>query len=563
MARPTSLSFSPDDKASFALACWDGSVAIFLSTHSNASFDNDKCAASSGGRAWKRVWRETTAPATIGGATSGNFEDQDGTFLCWCRGSTDESPATLMVSSYKVKIGACAHSSSHELPLAHNEGTGARDLLQCADHVATTAPGFEVFVDALGERVGGAVLDPLGPGAIRSTVERYLIHGLAADQGAIALYDSNLCLFVIPLSMLYGTGCIKVLSDGQNYSGPGAPGTGRGAVFEAKELAAPLPRKLTLVNNDHGLVAAKVRLHCGSEGHRIGDDPPEGLRLSVLWRDAKTGEDTPDHGGLGGVAEGGEFARLPFLPGELADRDEEQGGVFGADIRYGRLALFTRYVTLIYARPDSGSSCGESLESRAGSWETYATYPLVHGVLLGGTSKIVGFLKTFISCIRRSCFPSFMRLTQALGPSRRASSFSMNFSCQDFVHAHAGFRPFLLRFFDPLLRRCSDPILGHLCTTQSPFLLPSSVSQERPRRRLFASPIPRQTSPSSISSRSWKPRKEAEVVARLSGSSPFVIDPSRRGVGSTSPMEFVRRRWDGKALRFACTFLQDPGEERS
>lgn len=378
MARPTSLSFSPDDKASFALACWDGSVAIFLSTHSNAGVDNDKLAASGGGRSWKRVWRETTAPATVGG----NLEDQDGTFLCWCKGYTDESPATLVVSSYKVEIGACARSSSHELPLLRNEETGTRDLLQCS---GTTATGFEVFGDALGERVGGAVLDPLGPGAIRSTVERYLIHGLAADRGTIALYDSNFCLYVMPISMLFGAGRIKVLSGGQNYSGPGSLETGREAVFEAKkEPVAPLTRKLTLVNNDHGLVAAKVRLHCGSEGHRVGDDSPEGLRLSVIWRDAKTGEETPDHGGLGAVAEDGEFARLPFLPGELADGDVQQGGVFGADIRYGRLALFTRYVTLIYARPDSGSSCDESMESRAGSWETYATYPLVHGVLFGG-----------------------------------------------------------------------------------------------------------------------------------------------------------------------------------
>lgn len=380
MARPTSLSFSPDDKASFALACWNGSVAIFLSTHSNVGVDNDKLAASGDGRSWKRVWRETTSPATVGG----NLEDQDGTFLCWCKGYTDESPATLAISSYKVEIGVCALSSSHELPLFRNKESGTRDLLQCS---GMTGSGFEVFEDALGERVGGAVLDPLGPGAVRSAVERYLIHGLAADRGIIAMYDSNLCLHVMSISMLFGAGRIKVVSDGQHYPGPGSLETGRETVFEEKkEPIAPLTRKLTLVNNDHGLVVAKIRLHYRPEDHRVDDDSPGGLRLSVIWRDAKTGEETTDHGGLGAVLEAGEFARLPFLPSEIADGDEQQGGVFGADIRYGHLALFTRYVTLIYTRPDSGSSCDESSKSRAGSWETYATYPLVHGVLLGGMS---------------------------------------------------------------------------------------------------------------------------------------------------------------------------------
>ena len=401
MARPTSLSFSPDDCASFALACWDGSVAIFLSTQNNAGLGKgDKRAAAGGGRSWKRVWRETTALAKIGGGNTGNLEDQDGTFLCWCKDYKDESPANLVVTTYQVKIGACARgrqSNWSGLPLAHDVETGTGDLSRYLDNVLTTAPGFEVFEGGLGERVGGSVLGPSPLGATVATIERYLIHGLAVRRGSVALYDSDLCLHVIPVSTLFGAGRIILQPESQNISALDACETSREAVSAAGEETptAPLARKRTLVNNDHGLVAVEVRRGLASEGLGLDDNPTEGLRLSVVWRDANTGLETPDRGGLGGVAEGGEFARLPFLPCEIVDGEDQPDGVFGADVRWGCLALFTRYTTLIYARPGVGVASVKV--SEVGRWKSYPTYPLVHGVLFGGEASSQFYL--FIFCL--------------------------------------------------------------------------------------------------------------------------------------------------------------------
>lgn len=448
MARATSLSFSPDDSATFALACWDGKVALFVPTTASEATASPPDASlpetpkntireSGGGggndvdsrRTWKQVWREAAAatPGKIGGGNwGGNLEDQDGAFLCWCKGSpgSDASAADLAVSAYRVTTGDCLSRRCEENRVASSGGetsptpittTGElprRKSSQAAFPPAmATGPGFELFAErGLGERVGGAVSGSRPAGLTpEPTAERYLIHGMATGPSFVALYDSDFCLHVVSLAAILSAGhvlvppppptprpieAVEVLSTAED-----TVKTSRGAAGAGASTSL-LTTKVTLVSNDHGLIAAGVRQHRGPEGEGADDILPseDGLELSITWRNAISRVETPDDGKCIG-REAGEDRRLSFLPGELEkdDRggggDGGNGGVFGADVRWGRFALFTRYTVLVYTRPDEGEAAGKAQRAKGGNspavtplggWRAYAEHPVVHGVLLGG-----------------------------------------------------------------------------------------------------------------------------------------------------------------------------------
>lgn len=441
MARATSLSFSPDDNATFALACWDGKIALFLPTAAGeaavsppssqlSETRKDTTQGGSGGggggrnkgiggrRTWEQLWRATASAAPR------NLEDQDGAFLCWCEGSEGSDAPTpgLAVSAYNVTTGDCLvrqrceeeNRNDRAVSSSSRGGVAPTPTTDGVPPAVTTGPGFELFAgDGLGETVGGAVSGSRPAGLTgEPTAERYLIHGLAAGPGFVALYDSELCLHVVSLAAILGAG--RVLPPPPPPPPPRP--TASAAVFPAVEdtgtssladaagaeaTASLLVRTVTLVNNDHGLVAACVRRHRGSEGDGVGKaaQSEDGLELLITWRNATSGVETLDNGECVGRESGGGDRRLPFLPGELADDEGGvvggNGGVFGADVRWGRVALFTRYSVLVYTHPRKGGAAGTAQEVKGGNavaaarleggWSAYAETPVVHGLLLGGT----------------------------------------------------------------------------------------------------------------------------------------------------------------------------------
>lgn len=490
MARATSLAFSPHNCGTFALACWDGKVAIFAPTMAGDAISKpdqnstDKPGDKRGGdgekrREWKYVWREeAAAPIKLIGRSGGkggtSLEDQDGAFLSWCSqvsADPSDSPADLAISTYSV-----AAEGYMRLNRKHDDGAAPSEYLEKSPKAIeeppkssgvslekereplnelkswelSKGPGFELFAEkGLGERVGGVASGSRPPGTTEPTAERYLIHGLAAGSNFVALYDSDLCLHVVSLAAVLSAGCIlspspkdriitaetvtelkrqtfPILRDaditssrpedlnitplGSRDEGKTSPGSGDadetspGPADEDKISPLSLEtKKVTLVSNDHGLVVAEeeCRRHCGPGGGGVdhAPSPPEGLALSITWRDAFTGAETLDNGECAGGEQNGSYGdrrQLPFLPGRLADdgTDEESDGVFGADVRWGHLALFTRYMALVYKRSNvrkDGSSDSEggagveiSSTNAAGGWKLYPEYPIVHGVLFGG-----------------------------------------------------------------------------------------------------------------------------------------------------------------------------------
>lgn len=461
MARATSLSFSPEDSATFALACWDGKVALFLPLPTVAveaagsppdprlsETRQDKIAESGRGggggggskgvggrRSWKHLWREAAAAASPskkpggkgGGKGGGNLEDQDGAFLCWCKGpaGSDAAAAGLAVTAYSVKIDECPGQRCEEQDRSSDgfapskdgamptQITGEQSSYAPFQSAVATGPGFELFAGGgLGERVGGAVSGSRPRGLTpEPTAERYLIHGLAAGPSFVALYDSDLRLHVVSLAAILDAGRVfppplppppRPTAVAEAFPAVEEAGastsTSAGAVGE-EASASLLVDRVTLASNDHGLVAACVRRHRGPDGVGSVVNPEDGLELLLTWRNAISGAETPDGGECVGEGSGGDGRRLPFLPGELAEDDRGgdggNGGVFGADVRWGRVALFTRYSVLVYTRPGRGNAAGNILGAKgtndfaaspAGDWNAYAGAPVVHGLLLGGTA---------------------------------------------------------------------------------------------------------------------------------------------------------------------------------
>lgn len=457
MARATSLSFSPTDSATFALACWDGAVVVFTPTSTataatstppfpdgispslietlpdrRGSGDNTSRIDS---RAWKPVWREKPAPVKAGGGKGGSLEDQDGAFLCWCRRPGSNAVADLAVSAYGVTANACSGSEHRDHAPPGLQGvTGSGDGLHGSDGCAQKGPGFELFAAGLGERLGGMLAGSRPSGVTEHTAERYLIHGLAAGPKFVALYDSDLCLHVVSLAAILSAGSVLPPPSCRN---PAAEAVARESVQEAPHLTGdatqtqsdaaatedgpPPTAKVMLVSNDHGLAVADVVRHREPGGHGFDGSclAEGGLKLSVTWRNPTTGEETADDGKCAGKA-GGSDTRMPFLPAQLASDavDDELCGVFCADVRWGRLALFTRYTVLVYTRLSQEIEAAgkapeaeaESLSapSLAGGWRAYAGYPIVHGVLLGGERWVL--------------FGSDSRLRSADGRGRPAMS---------------------------------------------------------------------------------------------------------------------------------------------
>ena len=473
MARATSLSFSPDDNETFALACWDGKVALFLpaaevetaaslaDTRPSETREADIAENGGGGgsrsggsrsisgrRAWEQLWGEAAGDASPSKKPSGkgkggvNLEDQDGAFLCWWRGPAgSDAPATgLAVTAYSVKAGECPIPRCGE---EHRGNDGSASSCKDATmptpikgeqvydapfpSAAATGPGFELFAgDRLRERVGGAVSGSRPPGlAPEPTAERYLIHGLAAGPSFVALYDSDLCLHVVSLAALLGAGRVlpppppppltrPPIAVAQAFPAAGDAGTSSsaGALGEEGSTSLLSEDRVTLASNDHGLVAALVRRHREPEGEGVGGvaRPGDGLELLLTWRNAISGLETPDNGECVGEGSCGDGRRLPFLPGELAEDGGRvggggNGGVFGADVRWGRVALFTRYIVLVYSRPGEGKAAGNTeraeggndfAASPAGGWSAYAEAPVVHGLLLGGNARMVSAMRIYL-----------------------------------------------------------------------------------------------------------------------------------------------------------------------
>lgn len=420
MARATSISFSPDDNLSFALACWDGNVALFrLAAAASPSPDQTSdnrarsppisCDNGSGGngadrREWELSWREISAPVKIGGGKGGSLEDQDGTFLCWCKGNDRGSPAGLAVSTYRAETDRGAHAADNAPEVVGQSHESESD--------AARGAGFDVFAEGLGDRVGGAVSGPRPASATEATAERYLIHGLAAGPSFVALYDSDMCLHIASLAALLGAGGVLPSPAGRTATVDVASELRRARVSRTEETVRPAvaslepssPRtaKVTLVNNDHGLIAAEAWRDRGTGlGGVDGDNPEglgsEGLGISITWRNPVTGMETPDDGKCIGES-GRKTGCLPFLPPYLAvDQGGEGGGVFGADIRWGRFALLTRYTVLVFARAHErygADSGGEA--AQVGGWRSYPHFPLVHGVLLGGETGMLHLLPTCV-----------------------------------------------------------------------------------------------------------------------------------------------------------------------
>lgn len=425
-----------------------------------------------GGVAWKSVLREKTASANekIGGGKGGTtLEDQDGTFVCWCNGRDKNALSTLVVSSYRVKtIGAdCKREEG-----CNSAGLAAEppsppplkyEPQSAFDPTASTGPGFELFEKGEGDRVAGVVTGPCSA-VTESTAERYLIHGLAAGPNFVTLYDSNQCLHVVSLAAILDAGGIlntslappapcpatftRVISDLTDDSIKAGEVKGSTPLDTAAlenspsqaATAAAAEAKTTLVNNDHGLVVAddawrdsRPEAHSCTESH----PPEEGLQLSVTWRDARTGSETPDEGELCAGSKSGsgkDRARLCFLPNQVRVNGggvSGGDGVIAADVRSGRLALFTRHTTFVYSRLDRGAGGGGSSASKGqrdravpatamGGWRAYLESPLVHGVLFGGTALVrVG--EIFLGGVLRFCLLSTWYMSSKL---------SMNFVMQ-------------------------------------------------------------------------------------------------------------------------------------
>ena len=473
MARATSLSFSPEDNATFALACWDGKIALFLpasaveadqsppnSRLSEFRKDNIEISSDGGGgskgasgrRAWKQLWREVAAATSPskkrggngGGNGGGNLEDQDGAFLCWCKGPAgSDAPAAagLAVTAYSVRTGDCPRqrceedcrsgrcASFKDGTMPTPPATGEQSSLEPFPPAVETGPGFELFAGGgLGERLGGAVSGSRPAGLTpEPTAERYLIHGLAAGPNFVALYDSDLCLHVVSLAAILGAG--RVLPPPLPPPRPCAVAEAFSAVRDAEtssagdvgeEAAASLlVDRVTLASNDHGMVAACVRRYRGPEGDGVGSvaQSEDGLELLLTWRNATSGLETPDNGECVGRGSSGDGRRLPFLPGELGDDDGgggggNGGGVFDADVRWGRAALFTRYCVLVYTRPGTGEGAGSAQGVKsgdftaarpAGGWSAFAEAPVVHGLLLGGMGPRAWAAHYFI-CTEQNMF---------------------------------------------------------------------------------------------------------------------------------------------------------------
>lgn len=435
MARVTSLSFSLNNSATFALACWDGKMALFLpaapaeaavlpptpslfkasTTTATAGGDgfNDSGEGVGSKRAWKQVWREEAAAAAPGkaggGKARGSLEDQDGTFLCWCKGS-DASTTDVAVSTYCTTTGDCSkrrcgdpdERGGETTPPAPRDAASEFPLPEPPREAYPPAmgPGIEVLAEGgLGGRIGGAVSASRRDGVTREpTAERYLIHGLAAGPGFVALYDSDLCLHVVSIAAMLSDTCVLPPPTPTNEEEASSRHPDEASTVAAAHAEALTPprhtQNVTLVNNDHGLIAACVRRHNGPGSADAAAPPDGGLDLAITWRDAFSGVETPDDGECVGQRRDENDRRLSFLPGELAGdyrgSDDNDGGVFCADVRWRRLALFTRETVLVYTRPareKAGRKGQEAPYGNAlgpGGWRAYAEHPIVHGLLLGG-----------------------------------------------------------------------------------------------------------------------------------------------------------------------------------
>lgn len=409
------------------------------------------------GRAWKQVSRAKALSTT---AVS-HLEDQDGAFVCWCCGhgrtpGTDNAgyqTADLAVSSYRIAADNIvignhdAIADSHDLFSSFPASPRFTDVVGAAfDPSASTGPGIELFAEGGRGKRSGGVMTGSRSNLPEATAERYLIHGLTSGQNFVALYDSDLCLHVISLGAILEADRVltpapsarvsaensmtlplanfpDVTRDDKTLPAGTDPNLVRpetNPIAHAENTKASLKGKhdpprsaaseVTLVNNDHGLVKAEVCRYGVPGEHWASSE--EDLGLSITWRDAFTGAETPDgmegvKGGVGGGHDHGgrdRQRRLSFLPGYVEGDGNEScnEGVIAADVRWWRLALFTRYIVLVYTRPvleknddKSGGTKGDGLAGGKG-WKAYPDGPLVHGVLFGGKLGFPSIFQSFI-----------------------------------------------------------------------------------------------------------------------------------------------------------------------
>lgn len=394
-----------------------------------------------GVREWRTLWRErndhwsTSEP--IKGKGGEHLEDRDGSFVCWCcckapgNKSGPASGQALVISGYGVPRDSYSMPRDRASPRGNRRSPSEQAAtLSCGGMPQpsdATGPGLSILEEASGKRIGGL----LGGGLMGTTApapaDRYLIHGIVAGPDFVALYDSNLCLHVasLPTAPVGGQSCqsqaLPAVSRAESllaglaskHGGSGearkksAPGRGEaGGEGEARDSAEPrrtcAKTSTTLVNNDHGLVAAQlwqVRGEGGGAAHDTANDAaddyatPElsddGVEVSITRRDPLTGSETVVQSGKPGSPDAG--VPLAFLP-SYAGGD----GILAADMKWGRVALFTTYVTLVYTLPDGGTSTSGGKPIRKhqdgqGGWRAYMGGRHIDGLLMGGEQEPRGF----------------------------------------------------------------------------------------------------------------------------------------------------------------------------
>lgn len=354
---------------------------------------------------WRPFGRKEAKPGKTSGVASGgeHLEDQDGVFACWCRSRDRISGPALAVSSYNVTNGApCPQNDGSSLPAAESYSA------------EVIGSGFGIFADGLDRQIGGVLTRAqTRAGCKEASADRYLIHGLVAGPNFVAAYDSDLRLHVSSLAVILQTG--TVLTAGAH---PPARAAGSSlsqiGVMQAKRhkggidsamsrednaefrTSSRSANQVILVNNDHGLIVTE---HRGMGEHIPSNaSPEEDLKLSITWRDASTGSETPDDEAC--TVRSGDNNRLPFLPGGMG-----KDGVIAADVRFGRFALFTTYAIVVCTRPRPDETSTTTIPSDKGhqnsaaEWRAYLGGSNTHGLLIGGAMEIdASFINSASSC---------------------------------------------------------------------------------------------------------------------------------------------------------------------
>ncbi|CAM9380141.1 unnamed protein product, partial [Choristocarpus tenellus] len=234
--RVTSVSFSPNDNASLALACWDGQVLLFqpkyLDKHYNSCGSLSRpTPKNGGGEYWSQAdnvempdklsetsnfWQLTSPGGDWEqklGDVSGEhprdkLEDREGQFVCWVLSPLQEGNSIACLATTTVDIsdgvhqGGCSLQSSGGQRVQVGNGieseaglswSGGSEWVCCTRQ----GSGAELYDPISGKRLGGFVTSPEVQIPQPTAGQAYLIHGMACSGGFLSLYDSNCTLHVV------------------------------------------------------------------------------------------------------------------------------------------------------------------------------------------------------------------------------------------------------------------------------------------------------------------------------------------------------------------------------